>query len=183
MKLVATSILAAVIACTGLSTGPITTARGDSPQLPEKKAEKRVANEDVKQLLEAMGYQPQPLLSKDSKLIGYSIRFESDEFSLYAEISISGNGKFLWVGGPYGKDVDETAASYGLLKMLELNDIIWPAYVTYMPKNKQLYVLCSTPAANLSAATLRSTVDTYSRSMKAVIKTWDNGQALAGRKD
>jgi hypothetical protein len=183
MNMFATSALAITLTCTALVAGPASLAGGQSPKLPEKKAEKQVTHDDLRSMLEAMGYQPQPILTADGKPLGYSIRFDSDEFTLYAEITFSGNGRYLWVGGPYGREVDETAGTSGVLKLLELNDVIWPAYVTYLPKHKKFYVMHATPTASLTPAALRAAVETYAKSMKAVIKTWDNGQSLARKGD
>ena len=175
MKTILTALFVAAVACIGTGFGQEKPASETPPVKADEK--KKITIDDVKAMLIPMGYDPTPYLNKDGKLTGYNIKFSADGFDFYCRLMLSNDGVNLWLDGSFGKDIDETAPSAALLKMLDLNDKIWPAYVIYVPNWKSFQVNVSTPAADLTPVKLRQSVNDYMTSMKTVLTTWNKAIA------
>lgn len=170
MKTILTAAFVAAMACTGIALSQDRT-QPDDVTVPPKKVEKKAGIEDVRQMLESMGYTPEKWLDKEGKLIGYFIKIETEEYNIFCDLSLSGNGQNLWLTGNFAKVIDESVPAAVLLKLLELNDANWPASIVYAPAIKKVQVVHMTPLATLNPAAMRTAINNYAKAMKAVVST------------
>jgi hypothetical protein len=149
---------------------------------PVKSAGKRVTLQELEAMLTAMGYEPKPVLNKDGKLVGYDIAMTSGTWTIYSRVDISPNGKNIWLSWTLKHDVDAKSPTEAVLAVFELNYNIFPAYVSYFPKSKSLWLAYRLLNDDVTPAVLRNALDSYSEAVKKSLQAWDKGVAMAKEK-
>ncbi|MFO0824633.1 MAG: type III secretion system chaperone [Gemmataceae bacterium] len=143
---------------------------------------KAVTLPELESMLIGLGYEPKPVLNKDGKLIGYDITIRSGDWDVYARIDISPNGKNIWISWTLKVKVDGTVPTEAVLAMLEQNYNIFPAYITYFPKSKSLWLGYRLLNTDVTPASLRAALEDYADAVKRSLVTWDKAEAIAKAK-
>ena len=183
-----TLMTAAILAALTLSA----TAFGQEPGKPDtnpttktgapKSAGKTVTVEELGEMLYAMGYETKPVTNKEGKTTGYKITVRSATWSIQTTVEISPSGNSIWISCTPKTGVDESAPPAAVLAVLEQNHQIFPAYVTYFPKTKSLWLAYRLLNTDVTAAALRVAIDDYAEAVKATLTAWDKAVAVAKEK-
>lgn len=121
----------------------------------------------LKQLLDAMGYEPRSL---DQAV---EVTIDRDRWPVHISFSISDDGEFLWLAAKFSpiSDVDNLP-SEALLRLLEANDQIGPAHFAYRPEDRRIHLY--RPVANLdvTAPVLRQRIDEFDTLVRETEDVW-----------
>jgi hypothetical protein len=143
---------------------------------------KAVTLQELESMLIGLGYEPKPVMDKEGKLVGYDVTIRSGDWDVYARIDISPNGKNIWISWTLKHKVDGTVPTEAVLAMLEQNYNIFPAYVTYFPKSKSLWLGYRLLNTDVTPASLRAALEDYAEAVKKSLLAWDKAEAIAKEK-
>ncbi|MBA4192463.1 MAG: hypothetical protein C0467_31225 [Planctomycetaceae bacterium] len=143
---------------------------------------KTVTVEELGDMLHGLGYEPKPVMNKEGKTSGYEIVIRSASWSIYALVDISPSGKNIWISWTLKTGIDESAPPAAVLAVLEQNHKIFPAYITYFPKTKSLWLAYRLLNRDVTSAVLRVAIDDYAEAVKATLTAWDKAVAAPKEK-
>jgi hypothetical protein len=177
----AATIAALALCSAAFGQGP---GRPDADQAakgePVKQPGKALTPAELGDMLRAMGYEAKPVSDKDGKLVGQSVSYESEGWTIYCSFQILGNR--LWLHTTLAPVVDETTPAAVLLAMHEVSDSIFPACLFYAKDSKKFSVLLPVPNEGVTAAALRGHIETYTRAVKAALNAYSKAVAAAKEK-
>ena len=183
MKTFMTAALVAALAISAAAFGQEPGAPGKlepnpTKSEPVKQAGKKVTLEDLGEMLTAMGYEPKPFNNKDGKLMGYDLTFQYDGWTIYGSFEVQSDGR-IWLYGGLAPVVDESTPPAVLVAMLEASDKAFPSHLLYSSKTKKFTVFLPITNGNVTPASLRGSIETYSKSVKTTLNVYSTAKEKA----
>jgi|SRR5579883_356818 len=177
MKTLMTAALFAALALTSF-------ARGDEPAsepTPVKKTAevKKLTIDQLRAMLEQMGYEAKPVKLKDGKVIGYDITMDHSGLTVYCRLEMSDSGQLIWLYGTLARTADTSTPAEVLLAMLAVNLDISPASINYNPKSKKFEVLLTLTNESVTPVKLRAALNAFANGIKQALDTFDKATAKA----
>jgi hypothetical protein len=176
--LITTALLAA------LTLG--TAAGADGPGAPQaappvnqeqgKPAGKKIDAQELGAMLHAMGIETKPVTNKDGKLVGHYVTYQSEGWTIVAQIDIVGDRIWFRCVFTHGL-LDEKSPASVALALLGVNDQLFPASVMYVPKQKTFMVFLEVQNGNVTPAVLRAGLDKFTASVKAAGNAYTTAKA------
>lgn len=152
---------------TGKQTEPAKTEKTDKA----KSAAKKLALEDVRQMLENMGYEPKAIKNKDGKVTGYYVMVAVGDAKVECQFSLSGDQSNIWVNCFLLKFNDKFPIGADVLQMfLENQDGLWPAYVQYYSDTQTVWLCFAIPNQDVGTATLRREIEGINKRVQLLVE-------------
>jgi hypothetical protein len=143
-----------------------------APIDPKQGAEKGVVTpEGLGEMLRDLGREPKEMGTDKNR---YQILIDRDDWKVFVRVSLSGNRKYVWLDASTQALADPDAAPPGAwLRLLHLNDEIFPARFTYDKKAKQIRLLMPMENRGITPARLRQEIDAFDQLFRRTEPDWN----------
>lgn len=169
MKMLMTLAVATVL---GLGLGSAHADNGAKPaDASAKKTTKAMTLEQLVEMLENLGYQPEPIKDAKGNTTGYSIKYTWDGWNMELRFLNLPQVNLVYIASFLcdAKDADAKPASL-YTKLLKGNGDYAPA--TFAIVNNQLYLVMPVAALDMTPATLRKNMETVAAIVKQSAPMW-----------
>jgi hypothetical protein len=141
-----------------------------------------VTIESLNTMLDAMGYDPKLGNYNDGSHY-VTIAVPRSSYTISVSFDLSPDKSNIWLS-VYLNDVKDPdkAPTDTLLKLLEVENGIWPTYISYNTSAKTLYAYRPLKNQDLKPALMRTTIESYLSNVESTASLWDTstwGQASA----
>lgn len=125
--------------------------------------------EQLGSMLSNMGYEPKDLGSGDFEVI-----IERDNWKTYVGLSISPNGRYLWLDASLHtvSDPDRVPAATWR-KLLEVNDQIGPAYFSWNKKTNKLWLFLPVENRDITPVRMRKEIEAFDAILRRTVDSWE----------
>lgn len=178
-----TLVTAALVAALALGTSAGAREPGKPQAAPPaqqgkgKPADKKVTAEELCDMLQAMGIETRPFTNKEGKVVGCTVKYQSEGWTIVGDIEVRA-GNRIWIRGWFADGLlDEKTPAPLVLALLGTNDRIFPAVVMHSPKSKTFFVFMEVQNGNVTPTLLRTTLDQYTAAIKATLTAYDTAKA------
>jgi hypothetical protein len=157
MKTLMTAVLVSALTFTGLASGQTPPVETPKPATPKK-----MTVEELGKMLEGLGLEVKPFKNKDGEIVGYNVEYTRGSETLRLSLSMSPSGMNVWLNaGMLAFNEKNPATVNVLLAILGKHNEMWPAYVTYFPKDGWIDLSMPVQGPNFTPASLRQGLDTF----------------------
>jgi hypothetical protein len=132
--------------------------------------------EGIKTMLENMGYEPKVGdYTSGAKFVFLSIKRGTWTFAI--TFDLGGDKTVIWLNAFLGSIAEPAKVNpEALLKLIEVDNAIWPSYFVYFSGPKGLYMYRPVKAAELKPAVLRKALDDFMDSVETTGPLWDQSK-------
>lgn len=148
---------------------PVARGQGEAPKKGDDKG--ALSPEGLGEMLRDLGYEPKDLGKNKDR---YQILVERDDWKVFLRVSLSGNRKYVWLDASTQALADPDAAPPAAwLRLLQLNDEIFPARFTFDKKAKQIRLLLPFENRGITPARMRQQLDSFDQILRRTEPDWD----------